>query len=380
METRKKYLQLLAKSPGLFLKKTKVGGWSYAASYPDLLECHCTDKLNRTKINYREELDLNLLRHVQATASQEPIHLLDVGPGFLFSTAVRIAKLAQAGLAEVHLHLVDPLFHEEKHNKKVAAENEQEVVMLEMTQHAFPDFFRLMRDCGINCVPSNSSLLLESCPQSSDISKQSEDNLSNTDASKQMKVYVYVYSDLQQIPDSFVKQFAAVTAIDVWPPVTQEKLLGNFIPQLSEGCLVLSCLQSPPSKEEFSSSLTEEIIALSPDKSSENQKRIKESWLTFVENFYQATGQADFTQVETTLKNLKFTKELNEILLEAAYHPAIPHQMRQVLVKHQHDSKEQKSVNSQVGFFSANSNLMTTKPTGDPSPSSDITPPSQLPK
>jgi hypothetical protein len=288
---------MLSKTPGIF---SLIKAQDY-----DLFECLCSEKLDRDhpECDVRRMIDTEFAKQIKQTLSHDtPVHVLDMGAGMLFSSAVRVAELIRLGYKKVHIYLTDPLYDDNLQKRILENINEKRTQMADAAKKAFSEFVRLMKDCGIESI--------EGDEQGKASHILSELKLDKSEKINSTNLFIHIYGDIDQISADVMHRMNAVLIIDIFPPTTLHNLLGTHKNHLKKDAVIFSCKEPYIASDKMIASLSKDDIQLClPQSDAKLVTEIKNKWDHIVKALYPDNAKGNFDAFYSALFNKDLPKE-----------------------------------------------------------------------
>jgi hypothetical protein len=306
----KQYLEKLATQPRSLLSNTRgIFSLIKALDY-DLFECLCSEKLDRAHPlhDMRHMIDTELANHLEQNIDKKiPVHILDIGSGLLFSTAVRIAQLVRRGFKNIHMYVIDPLYNDNLQKRTLPNIHPDRAKMADGAKKAFHELGRLMQDCGINFDIGN----VQGC--TTQIVNELKINQANP--KNEATLSIHIFGSIEQVPVETIQHINAVLIIDIFPPISLYSILGSSRNNLSHEALIFSCKERFFTRSEMinSLSLTEIKKSLSPVADEKTIHQIKECWDNIVNTLYPENANGNFDSFYAAIFNSTFSADTRTI-------------------------------------------------------------------
>ncbi len=287
---QRQLLDKLAKNPKSLLSNERGIFSVIKAKEYELFECLCSDKLDREHPEHdvRKFIDTELAKRLDQKINKDnSVHLLDVGSGTLFSSAVRVAELVLRGFKDIHIYLIDPIYGDDIQKGTNPNIHSKTIERAGAAKKAFHEFRRLMQDCGVNAVIGDAQ------GNTKHIVNDLKDK--GTDPNNEATVYLHIFGDIKQVPTDVMQHMDAIVIVDLFPPLSLNKILGNRKDYLNHEALIFSCKERFLSRVEMIDNLNKEDIEhFSPGIDAKMVTEIKHRWDEIVNTLYPNDANGDF--------------------------------------------------------------------------------------
>lgn len=303
---QRKNLEKLATDPKSMLSDTK-GIFSLIKAHDyELYECLCSDKLDRAhpEQDVRKFIDTELARRLDQKLSKDtPVHMLDIGSGMLFSSAVRVAELVRRGFKDVHIYLTDPIYDDNLQQKNFPDADSTDAKKASAAKKAFHEFYRLMQDCGISPILGD---------EQGNTKKIVTELKENKSGQNEPSLHIHIFGDIKQIPTDVMRRMNTVVIVDFFPPVSLSTILGDHKNYLDNEALIFSCKERFLSRAEMIDSLSKEDIEhFFPTLNVNIMTQIKSRWDNIVNSLYPADAKGNFDAFYNAVMSKALSSEMH---------------------------------------------------------------------
>lgn len=230
-------------------------------------ECHCSPEKARNmeqvyddqRFYFEEGIVKDLVEK-----DKKHIALLGIGTGYLLPTASLCAKLAEKGIRQISLHLVDPIY--ERNN----------IDWLQTKK----DFFRLMKACGIECNEAGTKTSLSFSPL----------------------IAFNAYEKISQVPGEILTHIDVAYCYDLLPPSHEEMFaLTTAREKLTQASIHLSFDGLPDKKtllDLFTKPLFDECTSDFLPLGKDTFETYHTLWKTLLDKVFSGEGVNSFDDLE----------------------------------------------------------------------------------